>query len=150
ASTSRPARLALLEERGDSLLSVLRREARDEGLHLALVVPEVPRVVEERLDLADRVRRLFRERLDVAHDSLVEIVDDELDEPPRLGRACGDALARHDQPASPARADLARRALGAAAAGQQTEVDLGEPELSVDVRDPEIAGERDLEPTTEA
>ena len=92
----------------------------------------------------------FVERLDVARDPVLEVVDDELDEPPRLRGLGRDALARHDQPARATRRDQPRRALRAAAAGKQPEVHLGKAELRIARRDPEVARERDLEPAAEA
>src|SRR5438477_577946 len=73
-------------------------EAGRERRHLALVVPLVTGVAQQRFDLPDRVRALLVERVDVARDPGLEVVDDELDEPPRLGGLRRDALAGHDQP----------------------------------------------------
>ena len=89
------------------------------------------------------------ERLDVPRDPLLQVVDDELDEPPRLGRVRGDALTRHRQPPGTARRDEAGCALRAAAAGEQAEVDLWESELRVAGGDPEVARKRDLETAAE-
>src|SRR5207248_8069715 len=128
-----PARLALLEKRRDSLLAVLGLQAGDERLHFTLVVALVARLAQQLFDLPDRVRRLLRQRLDVAGDPVLEVVDHELDEAPLRGRRGIDPLARHDQPARPPGRDQPWRALCTAAAGQQPEVDLGEAELRVTV-----------------
>src|SRR3954453_5783493 len=122
-SPARPVRLPLLQERGDALLAVLGIETGGERLHLALVVPVVAGVAQERLDLPDRVRALTVERLDVARDRFFEVVDDELDEPPRLCRLGGNPLARHDQPRRAPARDQAGRTLRPTAARQQPQVD---------------------------
>jgi len=49
--------------------------------------------VHQRLDLPNSVRALTVERLDIASYSLLEVVDDELDEPPRLRSLGRDPLA---------------------------------------------------------
>ena len=89
-----PARLALLEEGGHALLPVLRPEAAMERLQLLVVAAGVARRAEQRLDLAQRVRALLRERAGDLVDPGVEVVHDELDEPPRLGLAGRDRARR--------------------------------------------------------
>src|SRR5437879_7532261 len=69
-----PVGLPLLEERGDALLSVLGVETRGERPDFTLVAPLVACVMEQRLDLAHRVRALLVEGLDVLRDPGFAIV----------------------------------------------------------------------------
>ena len=112
----------------------------------------VARVVEELLDLADRVRALPVERLDVPRDPFLQVVDDELDEPPRLGRFAPGCARRTSisQRARPGRDQAAARAGCRRRPGSRPRLTSGKPSWASRVRDPEVAGERDLEPAAEA
>ena len=136
-----------LEERRDALLPVARSDAAakaSSSRRRSLVAGRH----EEPLQLADRIGLCAAIGAATARCPL-EVVDDELDEPPPLGRRRVDPLARHRQPRGPARADQPRGALGAAAAGYQAELTSGS-RACAPLGEAEVAGERDLEPAAEA
>ncbi len=76
-------------------------------------------------------------------------VDDGVDHPIGERLAGLDRIAGDDHLERLFRSDQARQALGAAGAGQQAELDLGEADTRAGDGNPEMAGERQLEPTPE-
>src|SRR5436190_3869196 len=83
-------------------------------------------------------------------DAVLEFVDGEFDEPPRLGLPRPNPLARHHEPRRAPTAHVLPGALRPAAAGEEAEIHLGEAELRLRVRHAQVARERDLEAAAEA
>src|SRR5262249_17482799 len=98
AGSACPARRPLLEERRDALAPVLGGMKAPEGAGLGGVVAPLARLVEQPFELTPGRRTLRRERAGNLLDPRVEVVDDDVDEPPlgRLRRR--DPLAGHDEP----------------------------------------------------
>ncbi len=67
------------------------------------------------------------------------------DQAPRLGALGRNALTRHHEELAARHPDQSNRALGAAAAGDHAETNLGKRELGAACGDPEVAGQRELE-----
>src|SRR3989440_6449368 len=140
----RPARLALLEERGDALARVrMREQARERGSLDPQPVPEGSAVglTQERLDHHEGVRRLRRERPRDRGGPVEDFggPDRLLHQTPLRGAASGDGLAAEDhEPRAPG-ADRAWQALRAAAPRQDADADLGQADARILRRDPDVA-----------
>ena len=96
-------------------------------------------------------RREAAELVDEAVDRRVELVrgNDLADEAERERLVRGDSTPAHDRVLRPPEADQACQPLRAAAAGDHPEPHLRERELDVVGGEPEVAGERQLEPDAE-
>ena len=145
---------ALLAERLDALAEVVRLPQQAVGEPLELE-PEVERAVvggvEDALRHRERERRVPGQLLDEAPDGSVELVGghDRADEPERERLLGEHPPAAHDDVLRPAEADQAREPLRPARARDHPDRHLGEAELDVVGGEPEVAGERELEPDAE-
>src|SRR4051794_15532886 len=147
-------RVALLEERVGALEHVLRLEDPNRRLELrreARLEVQVRGLVDQALRLADRdrpaLRDLFRDgrRLD----DRLPGRDDAGHEADRERLVRGQDPARQDQLLRERGPNDTRQALGAAGAGRHREPDLGQPELRLLRRDPDVARQGELEATAE-
>ena len=110
-------------------------------LHPVLVLRALRSTRDRLADLA------ARERHRVGLEAV--LADDGVDQPDRLRLLGRDRIAADDQRQRGFGAHQARQALGARGAGDQPELDLGQPELRARHRHAVVAGERDFAPAAE-
>src|SRR5215213_3776975 len=147
--------LALFEKRADALVLVLAGEGEGEEVYLAaqaLVEVGAGGRLDRLLGHAQRDGALLGDAVGQLQGLRFEVGrgDDEVDEAEVVGVLRVDHVAREDQLHRLTLADESRQALGAAAAGDDAEVDLGLAEARRLAGDADVAGEGQLAAAAEA